>query len=365
MKINKSYLIAGLALLAIVVWFLIHSFKPEKFDNQQPAAAVKETVLPSVVYRDAVAVIHPRTFALYGRTEASREVNVKAQTVGQIVSTPATEGARVNAGALLCRQDVDARQSVLDQAQAGLRSVELDLKAARILADKGYQSATRVTAIEAQLDGARAAVTQAQIELDNVNIRAPFSGMWERQTAELGDYLAPGQACGLLVDLSPLIVRVDLSETQISEIKVGRSAQIKLATGQSLDGKVRLIESKANQMTRTFSAEIAVPNPDMSLKAGVTADVRLTAGQGLAQQIPSQILTLDDNGIVGVRYLNSDDTVAFSPVVTVDEDDGGIWVTGLPDRTRIIIKGQDYVAPGTKVRPVTEREADSRAKDAP
>ncbi len=355
MKINKSYLIAGLLLLAIIVWFMFNYFKPDTAQDETEAASqAQEAALPAVVYRDAVAVSHPRAFSLFGQTEASREVNVKAQTAGPVVSTPAREGAQVNRGALLCRQDVDARESVLDQAKANLRAVEVDLKAARILAEKGYQSATRVTAIEAQLDGARAAIAQAQIELDNVNIRAPFSGIWERQAAELGDYLAPGQSCGLLVDLSPLIVRVDLSETQVGAIKPGQEAKLTLATGESLTGAVQLIESKANPMTRTFSAEIAVDNSDMSLKAGVTADVKLFSGDVLAQQIPSRILTLSDTGIVGVRYLNSDDSVAFTPVTVIDEDDGGVWVTGLPERTRIIIKGQDYVSTGTIVDPVRE-----------
>jgi len=117
---------------------------------------------------------------------------------------------------------------------------------------------------------------------------------------------------------------------------------------------VRLIESKANTMTRTFSTEIAVDNPDMSLKAGVTADVKLFSGDVLAQQVPSKILTLGDSGVVGVRYLNDDDTVAFTPVTTIDEDADGVWVTGLPERTRIIVKGQDYVSAGTKVDPVRE-----------
>ncbi len=356
MKINKSYFIAGLLMLAIILWFLLHYFKPETFEGDDAAnkAAASEQTLPSVVYRNARASLHERAFALYGRTEASREVNVKAQTAGIVVSAPATEGEAVKRGALLCRQDVDARQSVLDQANANLRSVNVDLAAARTLADKGYQSATRVTAIEAQLDGAKAAVTQAQIELDNVNIRAPFAGIWERRLAELGDYLAPGQACGLLVDLSPLIVRVDLTEGQLGLIKAGQDARIKLATGQDVMGKVRLIESKADPLTRTFSTEIAVDNADMSLKAGVTADVKLISGKVSAQQIPSQILTLNDQGLVGVRYLNKDDTVAFTAVETVDEDAGGIWVTGLPDKTRIIVKGQDYVSAGTLVEPILE-----------
>ena len=73
------------------------------------------------------------------------------------------------------------------------------------------------------------------------------------------------------------------------------------------------------------------------------------AGRVNAQHIPSQILSLDDEGRLGVRYLDSENRVYFSAVTTIDEDKKGIWVTGLPDDTRIIVKGHEYVSAGTTV----------------
>jgi len=71
----------------------------------------------------------------------------------------------------------------------------------------------------------------------------------------------------------------------------------------------------------------------------------------MAHNIPSKILTLNSDGTVGVRYLDYDDVVRFASVKTIDEDANGIWVTGLPESTRIIVQGQDYVAVGTKAIP--------------
>jgi len=120
------------------------------------------------------------------------------------------------------------------------------LPKARVLAEKGFQSSSRVGAFEAQLDGARAALKQAEIEADNINIRAPFSGIWERQDAQVGDYLSPGMSCGLLVELSPLKIGVELTETQLSNVARGNSADILLATGEKVTGKVTFIEAKAD-----------------------------------------------------------------------------------------------------------------------
>lgn len=354
MKMNKSFFIAFVALATIAIWFLINNWNegpPAEGKTQAEFQAENLQKIPTVQVKSITAQTHPTVMTLYGQTEASREVTVKAETIGIVIEAPATEGRIVRKGELLCQQDVNARQALVDQAKANMRSIENDLHSARILAEKGFGSDTRVITFEAQLDGAKAALTQAEIELDNVNIRAPFSGIWETQMAEIGDYLSPGQSCGLLVDLSPLTVVIKLTEKQVALVKNGDRADIVLATGETVGGKVNFIEARADAMTRTFRAEIIVPNGDYTLKAGLTATVRIGSGETLAQRIPSNILTLDDAGNVGVRYLDNQNIVRFAKITIIDEDASGTWVTGLPDTTRIVVEGQDFVAVGMEVNP--------------
>lgn len=351
MKINRSVYIALAAMLIIAIWFFVNAGKPDEPALETPQAQAEDEVI-TVVTEPRNASDHQVIYQLYGRTEANREVAMKAETAGLIVSTPLKEGQRIKRGTIVCRQDVDARQALLDQARAGLKTQELEYKAARTLVEKGYRSETQAATALAALDGARAAVKQAEIELDNVNMRAPFSGIFEQQIAEVGDYIGPGQPCGLLVELDPLIVSSELTESQIKDIKTGQTATVDLATGESLTGKIRFIEARSDPATRTFRAEIAVPNADFKLKAGVTATVRFEAGLTSAQHIPSQILGLDDQGRLGVRYLDSENRVYFTQVTTIDEDEKGIWVTGLPDSTRIIVKGHEFVAAGNIVESV-------------
>lgn len=351
MKISRSLYIALAAILLIMSWFFINAINDTQ-DAEESAATAPEPEQEqaiTVIVEPRSATDHQIIYEIYGRTEANREVSVKAETPGLIVSTPIREGRRVGKGTVICRQDVDARQATLDQTRATLRTRELEYKATKTLVEKGYRSETQAATAKAALDGARASVKQAEIELDNVNMRAPFSGIFEQQIAEVGDYLSPGQACGLLVELHPLVITSELTESQIKDVKTGQTANIQLATGEDLSGKVRFIEARADPSTRTFRAEIAVPNPDFKLKAGITATVRFQAGTIKAQHIPSQILGLSDQGQMGVRYLDEENIVHFTNVTTIDEDAKGIWVTGLPEQTRIIVKGQEYVAIGTQV----------------
>ena len=351
MKINKSYLFAAGAVLAIALWFLFNSGRKDDKAPPPESSVEQEVKIPKVVVEQREAQDHQNSFKLFGRSEANREVDVKAETAGLVISTPISEGRRISAGTVLCRQDVDARQANLDQARANLEARELDYQSSKTLVEKGYRSAVQLKSLQAAVNGANAGVKQAEIELDNVNMRAPFSGIFDSQTAEIGDYLLPGQPCGRLIEMNPLVVAIELTETQVGKVKIGQAAEVKLATGEDISGKIRFIEANANTSTRTFRTEIEVPNSDYALKGGVTATVAIKAGIVKAQHVPSKILTLDSDGSLGVRYVNYDNRVGFSTITQIDEDESGIWVTGLPDSTRVIVQGQDYVSVGTEVDP--------------
>ena len=354
MKLNTSYIIAGSLVLLGGIWFAVNnSGEAEPLPVATPATAKESArrAMPTVQVQRITAREHPNVLELYGQTRANREVALKAQTMGLVAEVLVKEGNRVRQGQTICRQDLNARQAQVDQAKASLRAIETDLNAARVLAEKGFQSEARVTGFEAQLDGAKAALKQAEIEADNINIRAPFSGIWERQDAQIGDYLSPGMSCGLLVDLSPLKVDAQLTETQLGKVARGDIATIQLATGENITGKIAFIEAKADPSTRTFRAEIHVPNDDLALKAGVTGTVRIKSGLTLAHQVPGNILAIADSGDVGIRYIDGSNIVRFASVETIDEDASGLWVTGLPETVRIITQGQDFVSVDMEVNP--------------
>ena len=355
MKINRSYILAAGLFIIIALWFAINTIGKDNTiagvtQAQTRAQIEAKSEKPSVQIQRITAQTHDNILKLFGQSEAFREVNVKAKTAGLVTAAPIAEGRIIPKGTVLCRQDIDARQAVLNQALANMRSIETDLNAARILAQKGYQSEMRVISFEAQLDGAKANIEQARIELDNINMRAPFDGVWEHQDAQIGDYLTPGQSCGLLVDLSPLQVIVQLTEAQFGRVKIGTEADIALATGETVRAKITSIEAKANPNTRTFRTVLQLDNPQYALKAGVTATVRIKTGQSQAHQIPSNILALSDDGTIGVRYVDTDNIVRFSHVETIDENPKGIWVTGLPETVDIIIEGQNFVSEGMEVK---------------
>ena len=358
MKLTRSQIFAIIASLALVFWFVIRNLDSTNSTDSSQQQAEKDTAnfpTPTVLVIERSAAPHQQVLELFGQSEANRQVSVKANTASVVVKTPLKEGQIVNEGDIMCVQIVNERDARVAQASAQVQRAQLEYDAAVKLAQRGFRSETQVATQKANLDAASASLTAAEIERGNVNMVVPFRGLFERQEAQVGDYLAPGQPCGLVVEIDPLIVTVQLTETQLSKVKIGQTSDIKLATGERVQGTLKRVESIANPSTRSFRTEIAVPNRKMTLKAGVTAEVRLLSDETvMAQNIPAGILSLSDSGDVGVRYLDSDDRVRFARTTTIDEDENGVWVTGLPERTRIIIKGQDFVADGTHVIPTLQ-----------
>src|SRR6185369_1730443 len=218
------------------------------------------------------------------------------------------------------------------------------------LAAKGYRSQTQVLDSQSKLDAAQAGVRQAEIALAQVNIRAPFAGVFDHRDAEIGTYLSPGQACGTMIELNPLLVVGDVPETEAAKLKVGAPATAKLVSGQVLNGHIRYVAQDADPQTRTYHLEVAVANPRLDVRSGLSAEVHIGAGSGPAHLVPVSALVLDSAGRQGVRYAVEGDRVAFAPVTIVEETPDGVWVTGLRGTVRLITVGQSYVADGQKVR---------------
>lgn len=359
MKINRSHIIALIACIFIVLWFVIRGATAEP-SIDDPAASPKseeKAELPTVLIIRRTAEPRQNVLDLFGQSEANRQVSVKANTSSVVIETPLKEGQIVNKGNLMCSQSVNERDAIVDQRRAQMRQAELEYNSALKLFERGFRSENQVATLKAALDGARAGLKAAEVERSNVNMIVPFRGIFERQEAQIGDFLSRGQSCGLVVELDPLIVTVQLTESQVGQVKTGQKAEITLATSEVVTGQLRRIEAVANPSTRSFRTEIAIPNKDMTLKAGVTAEVRLLSSDKIqAHNIPAGILALNDQGDVGIRYLDSDDRVRFARTTTIDEDASGLWVTGLPEQVRIIIKGQDFVANGTQVIPTLSSE---------
>ena len=350
MTLNRSYLAAILIFLAVALLFVVgtllhgHDVPPEQ------TGADEARPLFEVVTRTVPSQMRPASLSLRGRTEAFREVVTRAETSGRVVDASVIEGTSVGEGDTLCRLDVDARSANVAQAQAELRARQLDFDAATELASRGHRAANQVAAAEAARDAASARLSAAREELANVEIVAPFDGVFDNRNAEVGDFLRPGEACGTVVQLDPILVVAEVSERNVTALEAGMPGRARLVSGQTVDGRVRFVERRADPATRTFRVELEAPNPDHSIRAGVTAEIRLELPQEPAHRIPASILALDAEGELGVRIVEDGDRVRFVRIRLLSDDGEQVWVAGLPETADVIVLGQEFVADGVRVR---------------
>ncbi|NRG19036.1 efflux RND transporter periplasmic adaptor subunit [Rhizobiales bacterium] len=361
MRIKFSYLLAAGLTAAVAGWMLTgQTIVAGAGDNENstppPAERKAENGDDPFAVRVRSIVAEPRhaELEIRGRTEAEARVMVRAETSARVVERPATEGASVEPGEILCVLDRGTREARVMEFEAALAQAELDHNASSSLSSKGFAAQTRVAALKAARDAAEARLKEAKLELERTVIKAPVAGRLESPMAEVGTTLEIGDTCAAIVDADPMLAIGQVSERNIGALKLGQEATVELVTGQTVDGKVRYIAPSADPDTRTFRVEIEIPNSDGTILDGITVLARLPLDAGKAHRISPSTLTLNDEGVVGLRTVNDDNSVEFIPVEILGGDTKGLWVSGLPETVRVITVGQDYVIEGQTVQPIVE-----------
>jgi multidrug efflux system membrane fusion protein len=372
--IRRSYIIAATIFLLLAAWVASGALNRDdenlsasaatdsKADVKDPKAAAKDgkskpAQKPSVRVKTITAETRPRELTIRGKTEALRKVQVRAETAGKVAAIRADKGEFVKTGDTICEINVDARMAMLNEARANRTQYALQYEASKKLQEKGFRSDTSVAGDLARFQAAKAQVERMEKELENTKIKAPFDGVVDDRMVNVGDYLAPGQPCAMVIDQDPFLVVGQVSEKDVQQIKVGDTGWAILTTGERVEGKVRFIGKSADEATRTFRVELEVPNGTGNLRDGVTAEIHVKSGTVEAHKISPAILSLDDKGTVGVRIVDAMKKVQFVPVTIIADGTDGVWVAGLPKTVTVITVGQEFVTPGQEVDATPEGKA--------
>jgi multidrug efflux system membrane fusion protein len=356
--IKTSYFIACGIAIAVTAWLLSGQLTSD--ESVTPAGATSEMAAPAAPPLARVRVrqqtAEPRIveIVLRGQTVANREVELRAETRGKVIAVPAEKGALVHTGDVIAQLSDDDRKARLDQTKALLAQREIEYDNAQKLSKKGYRPETDVAETRAKLEEAKAAVTSMEIDIGYTTIRAPFDGVIEERPVEIGDFADVGDKVARIVDLDPVLVVGQAAERDIAKVKVGMPGTARLITGETVAGKVRFVGSSADAKTRTFRVELEVPNPGRTIVQGASAELHLPVADLPAHRVSPAILTLAENGDVGVKTIGPGNTVEFHAVTIVATEADGVWLAGLPPTVTFITVGQDFVTAGQKVEPVPE-----------
>ena len=291
MKIKQTYKTAVILASFLAIWMVSGSMiEEENFEKNTS----KLDTLSSVTIVNSKATNKSKILKSSGFTEADKFVQVRAEVSGRLIARPAQQGDYVEEGDLICQLYIAGREAY-------------------------------------------------------PKIVAPFSGYLETLRVEEGDFLNTGAVCAALIDPDPMLLVADIAEKDIAQVELGSEASAKLISGRYISGEVTFIASSADKNTRTFRVEISVDNKDRTIRDGVSAEIYIKGKQEAAHKISPAILSLNDQGKLGVRTVTADNRVEFKEINILEDTNSGMWVSGLGEEARIITLGQEYVFQGQTV----------------
>ena len=291
MKIKQTYKTAAITATFLVIWMISGSLIEDEVNPQSESSL---DTLASVTVMSSKAIQKSPFIKASGFTEADKFVQVRAEVGGRVVEVPVQQGDFVKKGDLICQLYISGREAY-------------------------------------------------------PKIVAPFSGYLETVNVDSGDYLNLGGICASLIDPDPMLLIADIAEKEIAQVKLGSDAKAKLISGREIQGEVAFIATSADKNTRTFRVEISVTNSDRTIRDGVSAEIFITGNALPAHRISPAILSLNEQGKLGIRVVNNKNEVEFRAIEIMEDTTEGLWISGLPASARIITLGQEYVFQGQVV----------------
>ncbi|BBD37211.1 hemolysin D [Aminobacter sp. Y103A] len=377
MRIFKLGLNASLLALAVAGGYLLA--QQGWGVGSTTAGAAPSAQVPQAMPVPVVGVVK-KTIPIYleyaARTEAIRNVTLRAKASGYLQAQPVSDGADVNEGDLLYRIEATDYQAALDQAkaqierdQASLEYLKSSLTRGNKLADNGYlakdgfdQRRSAVRQAEAALAISRSAMRTAEINLKNTEIRAPFAGRLGRNQAPEGTLVtsAAGTPLNNLVQLAPIYITFNPGETELAEIQqafaqgtVETEVIIPGSDEKPRQGKLTFIDNAVERNTGTIAARATIDNLDLSLLPGQYVRIRLHI-----RELPNALMVpqtaLGSSQFGKYVYVVGKDNLVEQRVVALGPTDGELvtLTSGIKEGDKIISGNLQKIFPGAPVQPL-------------
>ncbi len=247
-----------------------------------------DVVLTQVAMRDL-----PGTATLVGTVEPRTRSLVGTEIAGIVVAMQVRQGDRVTKGDVLVELDTRKLELQLSEANARVEAAKAQVKrwtfemqwvrdlhgdnqAGRM---ELYRTEADLAVAEQSVRERQSIVDQLQTDLAKSRIVAPFDGFVVARHTEVGEWLDRGGGVVEIVDLSTVLVRIDVHERAIPFVRQGDSARVHVgALDRIFEGTIRHVIRQADPAARTFPVEIEVDNSGNELAAGMFVRATVTAG---------------------------------------------------------------------------------------
>ena len=266
-----------------------------------------EDQLFTVQVLDSKAFVIKDSIEFSSTTEAHQRIEVKSEIMTTVEEVLRKAGTFVNKNDLVIR---------LDEYNTNLELYKLDLL--------------------------------SESEFEKIALYAPFNGILLDNHKIAGELVMPGEKVYELIDLSSLEIYGYINENEILDISTKNEVDVTIL-GEEVQGFIDYVSPISDPETKTFEIVVKVKNKDLRYKDGLSSMISINKGEVLAHKISPSILALGDEGQLGVKVIAEGNEVEFKDIKIIEDTSEYMLVTGLSEKEKIIIVGQQYVSNGEKV----------------
>jgi RND family efflux transporter MFP subunit len=320
-----------------------------------------------------VTVTTPQTASLSqkitanGSLAAWQEAIIGAEANGlKITEVRVNVGDRVQRGDVLAslqsdtlRAELAQAEALLAEATASAQEAKVQAERARSLQQQGFFSNAQLSqalaadaSAQARVQSARAMVQLQNVRLSQTQVRAPDAGVISARQATVGSVVGAGTELFRLIRQGRIEWRAEVTAAEIGRIQVGAPVQVKAASGQQLQGKVRMVAPSVDAQTRNAIVYVDLPAATGSARAGMYAQGEIALGQSQALTVPQSAVVVRD-GFSYVYTVGADQKVSQLKVQTGRQNGDRVEVTsGLKADARVVASGGAFLNHGDTVRVV-------------
>ena len=334
--------------------------------NQAAPASPKPSLTVNVAPPQSSAMV--QRLQANGSLAAWQEAVVGAEANGlKITEVRVNVGDRVQRGDVLATLQSDTLRAELAQAEGSLaeatasaQETKAQAERARALQQQGFYSSAQLTqalateaSAAARVQSARALVQWQQLRVAQTVVKAPDAGVISARQATVGSVVGAGTELFRLIRQGRLEWRAEVTAADIGRVPVGAAVNITAASGQVLQGRVRMIAPSVDAQTRNALVYVDLTGATGSARAGMFAKGEIMLGHNPAQQV----LTVPQTAVVvrdGFSYVYAVD--ASSKISQIKVRTGRLngermeVLSGLSPDAQVVVSGGAFLNHGDTVR---------------
>lgn len=326
---------AGIIVISVV---LIRNYKTNDIKADKDAGR-KIPVHVNIVKPLKVADV----LQLPGHIESWVTVKISAELEGRIVYIGAEKGQKIEKGQLLLKLDDRTYAAQKKRYETEFCRANLNYERNKKLFDSKSVSERDWEEALCAKDRTEAELAIARANLDKTEVQSPISGYLDERPVELGEYMQPGTHLVTVVQVDKVKLSFSIPERDIADIRSDDVFEftIDCCSGKIFKGKVIYIATAADKASLSFPIELEVPNPDMALRPGMIARVKVVKKiieKALAVPLIAVIPQYGEHYV----FLADENDCAVMRKIRIDFINGknAVISEGVKDGDRVIVEGQ-------------------------